>query len=196
MKNIKILKNFFINFMKLVLFSVHLFSRTPFFFIFTIALIIGVFYEESNNFLAYICYFFVSFYILTSFILLILLNIKQSFSFISELVGSSFLEKYYPISKKGLRGFRPFVVFFSTLCAFSVVDYCSLAFLDYLDYQEVDRMREKMVDLYKDGNILEGRKQQESTVRRTNRILENRGIVSQLANNKLIQNFLDNFNIK
>jgi len=92
----------FINFLKLVIFFVHLLSATPFFF-FIILLIIALFYENVDNYLVRFCQFFVFFYILSSIILFIALNIEQTFFILSELVGSFSLKLLHGIITSRIR---------------------------------------------------------------------------------------------
>ena len=193
MKNTEILKTFFINFLKWLISFVHLFSRTYFIFIFIILSIIALFYENSENYLVRLCQFFVFFLTLSSILLFITLNIEQSFSILSDLVGSTYLNKCFPLSRNRIRAFLPVTVFVSTICVFLVVDYYSLMWLDTLDYQDVEKMQEKMRSLYSDGKLLEGEKQADLTVERTTEILKNKGILTQLINNNKVVTFIEFF---
>ena len=73
----------------------------PFFFI--ILLIIALFYENVDNYLVRFCQFFVFFYILSSIILFIALNIEQTFFILSELVGSFSLKLLHGIITSRIR---------------------------------------------------------------------------------------------
>jgi len=194
MISIGILRNFFINFSKLVIFFVHLFSTAPFIFIFLIILMIALFYDSSKNYFVKISQFFVCFLILSSIILFITLNFNQTFVIFSEFVGSCFLDQYFPPSKTGIRALFPVAIFVSTICILFAVDYYSLMWFDHLDYQDVEKMREQMRSLYSDGKVLEGAKQADLTVERTNKILYNKGILTQVVNDNKIVTFIEYFN--
>ncbi len=196
MNSTGILKNFFINFLKLVIFLVHLLSTIPFVFIFLIILIIALFCENDHNYFVKFSQIFVCFLIISSILLFIALNFNQTFSFFSELVGSSFLDPYFPPSKTGIRALFPVAFFVSTICILFAVDYYSLKYFDHVDYQDVENMREQMRNLYSDGKPLEGLKQADLTVERTHKILYNKGILTQIVNNNKIATFIEYFNKK
>lgn len=131
-----------------------------------------------------------------SIILLIVLNIKKTFSFLENFVGSSFLEKRFVPSKNGLRATFPVIVFTSTIALFFIVDDFSLKLFDYLEDEKIEKMRQVMHDLYQNGQPLEGQKQADRTVDVIHKNIYNKGIFKRLVNNENIAPFIEFFDKK
>ena len=190
------LKNVFINFIKFILLFVNFCSTGPFYLFFVFAILIAFFSNKSEYYLVTFCQFFAVCLLVFSILIFIILNLKVTFSFVLNLLGSSFLEKNFFPSENVLRALRPALLYTSTLLFFLLLDNVSLAFFDYLHNVKIEEITQEMKTLYGEGKGIEAQRETDAAIKSIRENVYNQGIVRKMVNNKMVQPFIDFFGKK
>ena len=111
-------------------------------------LVKALFHEGKDHYLVLISYCFVTLLLGGSVILLIALNIKWSLEKLKQIVGSSFVEKYYPPSIYKIRGLGPVLIFGLILFSLLLLDYLSLLWFLHLHSEEIMRKCKTIEEIY------------------------------------------------
>ncbi len=113
--SIKVLKNVYFKVLEYVILSIYYLSSTWLYLLFVLSVFVAFFYEAKHNYLVSFCYYFVVLLTIGSIILFILLNWKQSLLLITQVLGFPFVNKYFPVSKIGIRAAFPVIIFCFTI---------------------------------------------------------------------------------
>ena len=175
---------------------IYLFSATPLYFVFVIAALVALFYDTKANYLVFFCYCFLTFLLVGSFLLLLALNIKSSFAFLEELVGSSFIEKYFPPSFYGIRGLKPFLLFTITLCSLWIIDYMSLNWSSSMEEKTIDQMEKQKDEFFANHDPLPAVRLSKVAIYKLDHLHEIRGFFTGLVNHPTVTYYIEFFRIK
>lgn len=138
----KHVKNFFCFLLKNIIFSFYLLSSTTFYIFYIIVVLIGVFSEEESNYLVSFCCYLLLFLIIGSAFLCVCLNIKTPYLFIQKIVGTPFLDKYYPITRFGFRGICPILVYIFTILLLLAVNNISLTLFQSVQEGKIESLNQ------------------------------------------------------
>ena len=181
---------------KWTLLSIHLFSSTPLYIAYVIPLLISVFHNERDNYLVMLCSLVANFLLISSVIVVFVLYSKPALASVKMMVGSSFMEKYFPPSPKGFRGLRPLLVFVLTFLAILLVDYVTLQSSLNLHSIHVYEMQQRALDLGGKVDHLAADKNSTNIRHQIEHTLEIRGFFGNLVNHPTIIFFTDFFSCK
>lgn len=182
--------------MKWLLFSIHLFSSTPLYIAYVLLLLVSLFHNERDNYLVMLCSLVANFLFISSFILVFVLYSKPALASVKMMVGSSFMDKYFPPSPKGFRGLSPLLVFVLTFLAILLVDYVTLQSSLDLHTIHVHEMQQRALHLSEKVGHLAANKNSTDIRDQLVHTLEIRGFFGNLVNHPTITFFTDFFSCK
>lgn len=193
---ITLIQKTYVSVIKSVLFSIYLLSSTPFFILFFCTLIVGCFHEAKSNYIVIFCEYFANSLLIIALILPLLFLSKPAENSIKRMVGSSFLDNYYPSSGKGFRGLKPLIVFGLTVFTVLFVEYLSFEWTLYSYNKELLRLESESLNLYKKGEILAGNQNGYKIIDDLKHYKDIKGFFTKWVNTPKITSFLDYFGIE
>ena len=155
----------------------------------------ALFHEVRENYLVLLSYCFVTFLIGGSVILLFALNIKWSLTKLKEIVGSSFVEEYYPPSIYKIRGLGPVLISGLTVSFLMVFDYFSLKWYEICQVTKIDQMREQINQLIETSQEKAAVENLKAIVSEMGKFTFIKGFFTQLMNSPTITYYMDFFRI-
>ena len=182
--------------MKSIVFSVYLFSSTPLYIVYVILLLLALYSEAENNFLKLFSQYFVVLLIFFTVFLFITLNLKISLSFLAKWIGISYIDKYFPLSKNGVRALNPVLLFGSTIVAAMVIESLSMSKYESLHNEKVESLRRESSRLYEEGDLYKAFKKGDQGHALSSHPIFFKGILKKIINSNAISYIVDFFRIE
>lgn len=170
------LKTLFYYTIKFDVLLVYIFSRTPFFLLWVILLIIGFFSGKNSSLFSAYCIIFLTYIYGTATLICIVCRTKISKNWVQNLMGLSFLEKFAP--NKGLSNFSILLV--STLLLL-ILEMSSLQYYSSIMWQEYEVSSLLRWDFYNQGEYSEAEQAHQKSLAILESISKIKGIISFLA---------------
>lgn len=155
---------------------VYIFSRTPFFLLWVILLIIGFFSGKNSDLFSAYCIFFLTYIYGTATLVCIVCRTKISKNWVENLMGLSFREKFAP--SKGLSNFSILLV--STFLLL-ILEMGSIHYYSSIMWQDYDVWSLLRWDYYNEGKYCEAEESHKISLAILESICEIKGIISLLA---------------
>lgn len=109
------------------------------------------------------------------------------------MVGSSFIEKYFPLSANGMRGLRPVLVFGLTLLFLIFLDYLSLQWFKKLEADKLAEMQQRTIDLVKKVLPEAADQSYQGSLKQIYKLVTVKGFFTELLNSPMVTYYLDFF---
>lgn len=170
------LKTLFYYTIKFDVLLVYIFSRTPFFLLWIILLIIGFFSGKNSDLFSAYCIFFLTYIYGTATLVCIVCRTKISKNWVENLMGLSFLEKFAP--RKGLSNFSILLV--STFLLL-ILEMGSIHFYSDLMWQDYEVWSHLKWDYYNQGKYCDAEQAHKTSLAILESISQIKGIISVLA---------------
>ena len=134
---------------KLDISIVYILSRTPFFAVWLLLLIFGLFGGGGSNLVNLYCLFIVAYINGTACILFVICNIKKTRTWVVNLVGTTFLGKFVPN-----KGFSNLLVLILPNLAFVVIEIVSMKYETNYKFEECERLFQAFLDFKASGDSI------------------------------------------
>ena len=162
---------------KLDIFIVYILSRTPFFAVWLLLLIFGLFGGGGSNLVNLYCLFIVAYINGTAFLLFVICNLKKTRTWVVNLVGTTFLGKFVPN-----KGFSNLLVLILPNLVFVVIEIVSMKYETNYKFEECERLFQAFLDFKASGDSVNAEKTYQEQLQLFRSIQDTPGLYSKLAN--------------
>nr|QIQ59657.1 hypothetical protein [Trebouxia sp. A1-2] len=165
---------------------VYILSRTPFFAVWLLSLIFGLFGGEESNLVNFYCLCIIPYINGTALLLLIIFNTKKTRTWVTHLVGTTFLEKFVPN-----KGFSNFLILILPNLVFVVIEIVSMKYNMSYKFEECERLFQVALDFQALGDDVSAQETLEKQLRIFKSIPGTPGLMSKLAKHSYMSDLRD-----